>query len=1139
MSRPPLRPPFSAALVTLAALAWLACARPAGAQGLNAACSRNGRDVWVVGDNGLFFHSFTYGTSWTTGNLGARSLRGVAARNFNVVAVGDSGKIWRSANDGGTWALSVIAGAPVLRALQMPTDSVLFAVGAGGRILRSRNGGATWTSLVSGTSATLNAVRFRDARHGWVVGDNAVALHTDDGGDTWLPVAVPTTQRLLAVDVLGAYVWITGSANVALQSFDNGVHWTSPDLDLESRSDMNAVSIQAPNRVILSGGGGFLRVTADSGATWSWMKHPLLGGLHALAFSPDGKHGWACGHNSLAVEATQDSGATWDLTPGTTQGGATWTRTLVFTQTVLAQPRGRSIAINPLAPDVLFSALGGILSRSPDRGSTWIALGNSISDGAYVPGKIHALYVSARDSSRWVVAAANGTANDRILISTDRGATWNTTFNAPFSEYGVPLERSPNHPDTLLFAPEDGHVYRSFDFGATWDTLSNPGFRSPCDIQIVRGDDDNVWVGDGVTGVGQGEVWQSRDGGLTFTRRYPQPADTLTNGSEVPMMASARHDPRFGIATHWPTGGMSATADSGRTWTQLVNTASTWGADIAHDDPTVPVFGVFSGQAGLISTDGGANFNLYTLTGSNYSISALDRSTLLAEQSNGIYKFTPAYSTPVNNSQFITLDSPRGGQTWSPGQTQPILWTATSIAIVRVEVRYTPNGAWNPIADVDGTLGLLNWVVPDTASATVKVRVRDLWDSFPLDSSATNVTIAAPRLAVSRTALDFGARAVGSATSDTLLLRNPGTAIVHVGPLAAAGPGFTIGRTSLALAPGQSDTLGLTFRPALPIHYASTLALTSDAPGAPTAVALGGAGVDTLHLKLTSPIGGEAWQVGSTRWIEWESALIPAVSLDWQSAPGTWSAIADSVPAAAGLYGWSVPPTPGAAARVRVRQRGGGIADSSAAPFSIVAPGFAAAPTILDFGPVTVGTQRFDTLHVANPGNAPLMISWVGSDRPTFQPARTWLTLAPGASDSLGLVFAPNFIGLDSALVVFTGDDLASPHALRVFGTGSLTAPASAEIPTRFALEQNMPNPWGRQTVIRYALPERALVDLELFDLQGQRVATLAHGEQPAGTYAIAVGQGLGDVRALPAGVYFYRLRAGRESATRKMLLMR
>jgi hypothetical protein len=76
-------------------------------------------------------------------------------------------------------------------------------------------------------------------------------------------------------------------------------------------------------------------------------------------------------------------------------------------------------------------------------------------------------------------------------------------------------------------------------------------------------------------------------------------------------------------------------------------------------------------------------------------------------------------------------------------------------------------------------------------------------------------------------------------------------------------------------------------------------------------------------------------------------------------------------------------------------------------------------------------------------------------------------------------------------------------------------------LPTAYDLSQNYPNPFNPTTTIRYALPQASQVTLEVFDMVGRRVATLAEGPRAAGYHTATF-----DGRSLASGAYIYRLRA-------------
>ena len=90
------------------------------------------------------------------------------------------------------------------------------------------------------------------------------------------------------------------------------------------------------------------------------------------------------------------------------------------------------------------------------------------------------------------------------------------------------------------------------------------------------------------------------------------------------------------------------------------------------------------------------------------------------------------------------------------------------------------------------------------------------------------------------------------------------------------------------------------------------------------------------------------------------------------------------------------------------------------------------------------------------------------------------------------------------------------------------------EIPQAFSLSQNYPNPFNPSTTIRFALPKSGRIELKVYNALGQEVATLVNEDKAAGTYSLQWNAG-----ELASGVYFYRLKAGEYTDTRKLLLLK
>ncbi len=89
-------------------------------------------------------------------------------------------------------------------------------------------------------------------------------------------------------------------------------------------------------------------------------------------------------------------------------------------------------------------------------------------------------------------------------------------------------------------------------------------------------------------------------------------------------------------------------------------------------------------------------------------------------------------------------------------------------------------------------------------------------------------------------------------------------------------------------------------------------------------------------------------------------------------------------------------------------------------------------------------------------------------------------------------------------------------------------------IPSEYQLSQNYPNPFNPTTKISFSIPKATNVELSVFNILGQKVATLVNKELAAGSYKYDF-----DASNLTSGIYFYKLQAKDYSQVRKMMLLK
>jgi len=158
---------------------------------------------------------------------------------------------------------------------------------------------------------------------------------------------------------------------------------------------------------------------------------------------------------------------------------------------------------------------------------------------------------------------------------------------------------------------------------------------------------------------------------------------------------------------------------------------------------------------------------------------------------------------------------------------------------------------------------------------------------------------------------------------------------------------------------------------------------------------------------------------------------------------------------------------------------------------------------------------------------------------PRFTQAGTWYDYFTGeeievTGDMVGDTYT---MGLPPGMFhIFTTEQLETPPS-GIIPTSAGDRSESdllTDLPQAFALNQNYPNPFNPATTISYDLPQAVQVELQVYNVLGQRVATLVSEHQQAGSYTVNF-----DAARLSSGTYLIRMQAGEHTFTRKMMLVK
>ena len=315
-------------------------------------------------------------------------------------------------------------------------------------------------------------------------------------------------------------------------------------------------------------------------------------------------------------------------------------------------------------------------------------------------------------------------------------------------------------------------------------------------------------------------------------------------------------------------------------------------------------------------------------------------------------------------------------------------------------------------------------------------------------------TGAQPAMSITPSSVSFGNVADGANASQTITVQNTGTVNLVVSSESVTGAGFSVtGFTAQTVAPGNTMAFNAVFAPASAGSASGSISLSTNVPGSPTAIALGGVGTQPTMSATPSSVtfGSVVDGTNNSQTITLKNTGTANLVISSESVTGTGFSVSGFVaqtlapnatmafnavfaPASSGSVSGSVSVSTNAPGSPTVI----GLSGSGAAATFILG----ANPTTLNFGSVNLDNSSSLGVTLTNNGNSNITISGISGATGAFSTnSLSGTILAPTQSTTLNVAFAPTASGTVSGTIIVASNATTAP-SISVSGTGATPAPS-------------------------------------------------------------------------------------------------
>jgi hypothetical protein len=485
----------------------------------------------------------------------------------------------------------------------------------------------------------------------------------------------------------------------------------------------------------------------------------------------------------------------------------------------------------------------------------------------------------------------------------------------------------------------------------------------------------------------------------------------------------------------------------------------------------------------------------------------------------------------------MSVLTPNGGEKWEVGTDHQISWKTSNVQ--NIKLQYSTNAGTDWIT-IENTLPSLpssyKWTIPNTVSPTCRVRISDVDDTAIQDVSDNNFEILKINRTITITSPNGNEKWEGGSKHNITWTHTTDTKIdISFSP--NAGSDWYRIDSDISSTTGSYEWTV----PNEPSDYCKVrLVDTKDAANSisdskdffsilPSTQQI---------LKLLTPNGGENLTQAELFTITWTSNLVDSVKIEFTTNGGTdWKLIVDSLPAGDGQFLWVVPDdfvNVFNQCKVRISNFNSlSLFDESDNFFTINFTGPSLTLIFPNGGDTLVQDKKYSIIWSSTViQNIKIELSkndgasWelVADNVIAASGSTTWTV--PQADSALVTTCKMKITSVELPTLFDVSD---SSFTIHYKGVGVLD-----DFALNFSLYQNYPEPSDQYTVICYQLSEPSNIKLELYDINGVKIALLDEGMKSEGENKIIY-----DVKNLTPGVYFYSLKVGGNQITKKMIIRR